>query len=383
MYSHRVAIAGAAALLLTAPFAGCMFMSRALTYPFEDPVMDVTWYRPMERVRGGRAPALAPAAPSVTGMPEGALDRASRYARRMESCALLVLHRRRVILERYWCGAGPETRPNAMSMAKGVAALLLGVAHGQGLVGPPHTPAARYLPEWSGGPRRAITLEHLLQMASGLRNSGSPFNPFSDIARLHLGSDVRGVALAIPAAEAPGQRFQYNNANTQVLALVLERATGRRYADYLSRELWRPLGAADGAVWLDEEGGGAKAYCCLFARARDWARLGQMMVDGGRVGDRQVVPAAWIARMLTPSALEPSFGYGLWLGRTWSGLRRKDWREPFVARDTFMLVGQGEQRVFGVPSHELVIVRLGREAGPDWDDTVIPNLLVRALGGSA
>lgn len=111
-------MAGAAALLLATSLAGCTHVSRALTYPFDDPIMDVSWYRPLERVRGGRAPALASAAPSATGMPAEALYQAARHARRMESCALLVLHRRRVILERYWCGAWPETRTNANSQVR-------------------------------------------------------------------------------------------------------------------------------------------------------------------------------------------------------------------------------------------------------------------------
>jgi len=354
-------------------------MFRALTYPFDDPVMDAAWYEPTERVRGRRAQPLPRAARGARRVPTAALVRAVRYARDRGACALLVLHRRQVVFEQYWCGAGAATRPNAMSMAKAVTALLVGIARAEGKLGPLSTPAARYLPEWSGDERRRITLEHLLTMATGLRNSNNPLNPMSDIARLHLGHDVPATALGVPAARPPGQRFEYNNVNTQLLALILERVTGQRFARYLSTRLWAPLGASHARVWLDVPGGTAKTYCCLFATARDWARVGLLLMDRGRVGARQVVPADWVARMTAPSALEPSFGYGLWLGRSWTGPRRRDWSEPFVAPDTVMLVGQGEQRVFVVPSRELVVVRLGREAGPDWDDTVIPNTLVRAL----
>ena len=162
----------------------------------------------------------------------------------------------------------------------------------------------------------------------------------------------------------------------QALAVVLERATGRRYADYLSEKVWAPAGASDAAVWLDRPGGLAKTFGGVLATARDWARVGLLLQNGGRVGDRQLVPAAWVREMLTPSPREPDYGYQIWLGR--GGCRREDHEKPFAAPDVAYLDGRFKQRVSVVPSAELVVVRVGEQAR-GWDETELVNTLLRGL----
>jgi CubicO group peptidase (beta-lactamase class C family) len=256
-----------------------------------------------------------------------------------------------------------------MSLSKTALALLVGIALADGALRSLDDPLSRYLAEWSQDARGRVTLRHLLEMSSGLGDS---------IAGVHLGDHVEDALLSRAAERPPGEVFAYNSANSQLLALVLERATSRPYAELLSEKLWRPLQAREARVWLDAPGGHAKAYCCLFATARDWLRVGLLMQARGRWAGRQVVPEAWVQAMLTPSALEPSYGMHVWLGYSRPPSRESDWSEPFLATDTFMLLGAAEQRVYVLPSRELVIVRLGHEA-PDWDDPVLPNLLVRAL----
>src|SRR5262249_42757913 len=150
--------------------------------------------------------------------------------------------------------------------------------------------------------------------------------------------DSLAVVARTPLACEPGSRFDYHSINTQALSIILERATGRRYADYLSEKVWQPLGASDASVWLDGPGGEAKTFCCLFATARDWARVGLLILHEGRVGGRQVVPAEWVRRMLTPSANEPDYGYHIWLGR--HGVRREDRDEEFLADDVVYVDGK-------------------------------------------
>jgi CubicO group peptidase (beta-lactamase class C family) len=359
--------------LLVLPFLACGPLdcgpvSRALTYVGIDPILDTDWYQPCATVAGDPAAADLELEPSPALSAE-ALDQAQAYAERMGSCALIVAHRGRIVRERYGCGLTADSRPNGMSLAKTPLALVVGVALAEGTLRSLDDPLARYLAEWSEDARGRVTLRHLLEMSSGLEDS---------IAGVHLSDHVEDALLSRRARRPPGQAFEYNSANSQLLALVLERATGRPYAELLSEMLWRPLQARDARVWLDASGGHARAYCCLFATARDWLRVGLLMQARGRWAGRQVVPAAWVEEMLTPSALEPSYGKHVWLGYSRPPSREADWSEPFVARDTFMLVGSAEQRVYVVPSRELVIVRLGHEA-PGWDDPVLPNLLVRAL----
>ncbi|MCB9870765.1 MAG: serine hydrolase [Planctomycetes bacterium] len=165
--------------------------------------------------------------------------------------------------------------------------------------------------------------------------------------RARLGADPAGDAPRGPA----GTRFQRNNLNTQLLGLFLERATGRRYASLLSERIWQPIHARDAAVWLDRERGNAKVCGAVLATARDWARVGELIRNLGRVGDRQVVPAAWIERMEQPAPHRGSCGLHLWRskGRPDAGV------PPYVYLD-----GRAKQRVFVLRGLELVIVRTGR-----------------------
>src|SRR5438094_828437 len=132
--------------------------------------------------------------------------------------------------------------------------LLLAIAVGEGKISSIDEPASKWIPAWRDDARRRITLRHLLQMHAGLKPMGEYEEPYSDASYLALGTDSRYVVDNVPAVEVPGRRYDYNNVNFQVLGVVLEAATGRRYAEYLSEKLWKPIGAADASVWLDREG---------------------------------------------------------------------------------------------------------------------------------
>lgn len=358
--------------MLLAP--GCTMSRRALSWPSLDPVLDVDWYVPRDRVPGDPTANLPTAKLADVELPVPALARMIAYAAEQESCALLVVHHGQIVLERYWCGMDRRSKVNAWSMAKTVTALALGAAVDRGYIRSLDQPVGIWLREWAADPRGEITLRQLLQMTSGLR--------IGNMIRIHLGTDAAAAALDTPLVVEPGTEFRYNNVNTLLLSLIVSRASGMRYADFLSQALWKPLGANDAAVWLDTEGGTPKTYCCLLTTARDWARVGLLMLHRGRVGQRQVLPAVWIDQMLTPSALEENYGLHVWLGYSRPACRFGDWSVPFATTDTFMLVGRDEQRVYVVPSHELVIVRLGRQASA-WDDPVLPNIAVQALRDSS
>jgi CubicO group peptidase (beta-lactamase class C family) len=167
---------------------------------------------------------------------------------------------------------------------------------------------------------------------------------------------------------------------------VLERATGKRYAEYLSSRLWQRLGAADASLWMDREGGQPRGFCCIFATARDWLRVGRLILDGGRLNGESLVSETWVKQMLTPSARNPQFGLNLWLGspegtteRVYNPYTIKAFHsEPFAAADIAYIDGFGGQRVYIVPSRNLVIVRTG-VSSTDWDDARLPNAVIRAL----
>ena len=378
---HRRFIGFLVLILLAggAVLADWRLMSRAITYP-EQPIMAIDWYRPQAMVQGQPSPPLPPSTVSQSESFETALQRVSVYAQERNSTGLIVVRQGEIVWEEYWQGHNADTVFNAMSMSKTIAGLLVGIAIAEGAIGSIEDPVAQYIPEWRQDQRAEITLKDLLYMQSGLRNERRTDTPTSDLVQMYIGSDVARTALNIPSVAPSGEAFDYNNVNTQMLAIVLERATGISYADYLSTRLWQPLGASDASVWLDRPQGMAKAFCCFFAKPRDWVRVGQLLMNQGRVEQTQVVPADWVQQMLRPSPQEPTFGIHIWIKARTADYPNVDEAasEDFLADDTFYLDGRDLQRVYVVPSQELIVVRMG-EWPETWNDSVIPNLLVAAL----
>lgn len=340
--------------------------------------------QPQETVPGVERDDIA-SAPADTIDPAG-LELAEAYAGQTQSVALLVYHRGALRHEKYWPGYDANFVTDTFSAHKTVLGLLVGAAIADGLIGSVDDPVAKYLPEFAQRGRQAITIRHLLQMRSGLEIPR--FGTWTSW-RITLGSDLPEVILSLGPSTPAGSEFQYANANAQLLGLVLEKASGQRYAQYLSGRLWSRLGAPPAAVWLDREGGTPRTFCCLYASARAWLRVGRLIMSGGRVGEDQVVPADWIRDMTTPSPANPNYGYQVWLGSPPGTERRyHDWTvkafhsEPFAAQDMIFIDGFGGQRVYIVPSQELIIVRTGR-ALPDWDDARIPNAILRAIRPAA
>lgn len=349
-------------------------LRRIFTYP-EDAITNVDWYQPREIVKGN-AVNLPQAKPTID---RPTLKKISDYARAADSSALLVMHQGNLILEKYWQGFEPNDTFNSMSMSKTITALLIGIAIQEGHIESELTPVANYIPEWQDA-RRKITIQDLLYMQSGLRNWDSRENPASDLVRMYASPDTDAIALNIPAEQLPQQIFSYNNANTQILSKVIETATDVKYANYLSSRLWQPLQASDASIWLDRPNGNSKAFCCLFATPKDWAKIGQLFLDRGRINGKQIVSAAWLDKMQQPSSVNSNYGYHVWLEARTDNKPGSDRSasQPFIAEDTFYLDGASQQRVYVIPSQELVIVRVG-EKPKQWDDSIIPNTLVKSL----
>lgn len=329
-----------------------------------------------------------PTADGVTIDP-AAIAAAERYAAETDSVALLIYHRGALRYEKYWPGYDRETRTDPYSAHKTVLALLVGAALQDGILKSIDEPAANYLPEWRHDERRLITIRHLLQMSSGLEIVR--FGTWRSF-RLTLGSDITTTALEIPAAKPPGTEFQYLNANSQVLGIILQRASGKRYAEYLSQRVWSRIGAPTAYLWLDRDGGMPRTFCCLYTSARGWLQVGLLLKNRGQFEGEPVVPAEWVDAMLTPAAANPNYGYQIWLGSPPGQARRYNDKtlsayhsEPFVRSDLYFIDGFGGQRVYVVPSEDLIIVRTGRAVADmqqlerNWDDAYLPNTLLRGV----
>lgn len=351
------------------------FLQRAMTYPEHADITTPEWYEPKAKVAGNFTEAL-PTADSLT-ISEAALNELADYVGAQNSTALLVMHKGKLVLEKYWEGSDAETTSNSMSMVKTIIGLLIGKAIEEGKIGSEMDLVSDYIEEWKGDAREKITIQDLLYMQSGLRNEDVAGDPFSDITWMYAGPDVEATTLAIPSIKAAAEVYEYNNANSQILGIILERVTGMDIEDYASEKLWKPIGAKDAGWWLDLKDGMPKTFCCYFARARDWARVGKMMMDEGKWNAEQVIAAEWIEKMLVPSKLERDYGYHLWLGYE-DGGRKAEQRKQMFAEPVFTIDGREKQHVYVVDTEDLIIVRIGEE--PDeWDEGYIPNVLIRDI----
>lgn len=272
------------------------------------------------------------------------------YLARTRTAAFVVLHEDRVVMERYRRGFDRQSLLNSFSIAKAVMSTLVGIALTEGRIASLDTTVASICPEFKGKPYGAATVRQLLTMTTGIADAPSLL---PGRAELYYGDDLRGQAMNAQAPAHNGHAWRYSETDVQVLGFVLERAVGMPVSAYLAARLWQPLGMESKALWaLDREGGSEKAFCCLSARARDFARFGQLMRDGGRWHGRQLVPAAWAARSVLPAveALDRHTHQHLW----W--VPHADAGLP-GSRGDFYAYGHNGQYLYVNPAARLVIVK--------------------------
>ena len=349
----------------------------------------VEWYRPTEAVTGQGPVPLGPQAvpPENRTVSSTSIKAAAAYAEKQNSTALLVWHAGSLQYEQYWQGRGRESFFNPQSMSKTVAALMTGIALRDGYIGSVEDPVGNYIAEWTDDPRGRITLRQLLQMSAGLAQLSDSYEISLDNPAVyqHFGTDFVSPILGLHQADAPGTRWDYNNNETNLLGLVIERASGKRYAEYLSESLWKPMGLADAALYLDRPQGEPMFSCCILSRPLDWLALGVLVLQRGEYRGKQVVPAEWVDEMSRPADTNEGYGYLLWLGdhaladeRPMPTYPNQPWSsEPYADPETVIFRGFGYQRVWIMPARRLVIVRSGSDWPEDWDNTVIPNVIFR------
>ncbi|HEY1124247.1 MAG TPA: serine hydrolase [Sphingobium sp.] len=290
-----------------------------------------------------------------------------------ETRALLILRDGKLVAERYAPGYGPKTRLLSWSLAKTVTGLLVGIMAGDGRLAldDPAPVAAWRQP---GDPRSAITLRQLMQMRSGLSHVelGEPRERADSLAML-VGPgapDQAAYAAAKPLVHKPGTNFTYSSATTMILSGIVTdlltpvkepKARHDAMTAFIDARLKGPLGLDSLFAEYDESGtmlGGAM----LHMTARDYGKIGELLRNHGRVGDRQIVPEGWIAFMTSPSPANRAYGGQLWLNRPGP---HTDLFPGEARADIFGAVGYRGQFIVVSPSQRLTIVRLGNTNEPE------------------
>ena len=282
---------------------------------------------------------------------------------RLQTTAFLLIENEQIVYEKYSLSGGENEISGSFSAAKTILGILTGFALQEHFIKSLDEPIGTYISEWAATPMGKITIKNLLTMSSGLNWNESYQNPLSSMAEGYYGSTLLKTTLAQALVRDPGTRYQYQSGTSELLGLVIARATKRPLAQYASEKLWIPLGAEQDALWsLDAEAGLEKAYCCFNARARDFAKIGQFLLNNGKWPDaagtpRQLLNSEYLVEMATPHGIPDEtgkpvdyYGYQIWLLQTPQGPVK-------YARG---ILGQ---YIIAVPQKNRVLVRLGMKRG--------------------
>jgi CubicO group peptidase (beta-lactamase class C family) len=279
-------------------------------------------------------------------------DTLLRIHEKFGSIAYVVIKNDSLLFEAYYDGFDKTSKSNSFSMAKSYVSGMLGKAIMQGHIKSLEQPVGDFIPEFSQGTAAKMTVGDLASMASGLDWDESYYSPFSVTTRAYFDDDLASVMRERGMWSEPGQGFEYLSGNTELLAMVIEKATGKKMADYLSESFWKPLGSEVDALWQvdSEEYQLVKAYCCIASNARDFARFGKLYKDYGKWNGKQLLDSAFVAKSIKPRFKDEPYGYGFWL-------------KKYKGKDLFMMRGHLGQFVMVIAEDNLIVVRLGHTHG--------------------
>jgi CubicO group peptidase (beta-lactamase class C family) len=372
---------------------------RHFTSSAPNQVNGYTWYQPTDRIAGAHTGFFEVVPQDERTIPQAAISSANNYAKSNHSESLLIWHRGALQHAEYWLGLDESDVVNSRSMHKMAGGLLIARAIADGYIDSVDDAVGKYITAWRDKEQGQITIRNVLQMSSGLRWFGIRDQaPFGLSSRRYLDPYWDEVLLEeIPMSFEPGTDYDYSDTTADVMPHIIQGATGKRYAEYFSEALVKPLDAAGGFIWINREGGMPHGGCCLMLPPETWLRFGVLVLNNGTWNGQQLLPTGWLSEMLEPSPNNQHFGLMVWLGKPYAKRRlyhRPDSpinqvpkpgvynSEPFLADDIFMFDGAEGRMVYIVPSEELVIVRTGfrPHAGqPEWDNAFLPNTILRSL----
>lgn len=306
---------------------------------------------------------------NTASLPESFIEQQKSFG----AAALLVIKDGHVLYEKYFNDYHERSKTNSFSMAKTVTTMLLGIAIEEGHIESLDQAIVDFLPEFENDPLgRKATIGQLSLMTSGYQWNEHYYSPFSPTVELLYGDNVAEFLLEGAFTAEPGTFWQYSSASTQLMGIFIERALKKAGAasslsDYLSRKIWQPLNMNDDALWHTDENNTELVFCCLNTNARNYAKLGMLMLNNGAWQDQQVIPQIFSQAMITPGMQEH---YGL---STWLGMHKSPAHYWFS--------GHLGQYIIVVPEHNMVVVRLGERRDPAKNhiEHSVPELIRHAI----
>ena len=300
--------------------------------------------------------------------------------------AFLVIRNDTLLYEKYFNKYTADTWVNSFSVAKSFVSTLVGIAIEDGLISSIDDPIGKYIPEL-GADYGAVSIRHVLEMRSGVKYKEAYYSPFSDAAVDYYGTNIKKRYPKFELEAEPNTQFQYRSINTQLLAEVVENVSGMKISEYLEEKIWKPLGMESPASWSidNKKDSTMKAFCCLNATARDFAKFGLLFLNEGDWQGKQIVSKEWVKQATTYDRPKNNFiyTYQWWTNRSYDSLGspgfdlsqmhdtisyqgQSYYRYP---DEDFMADGHLGQYIYVNPEQRVVIVRLGTKSGkiePGW-----------------
>ena len=349
--------------------------------------------------------SISPSEAGFTHEPGALLDKAIAEKRVWNLHGVAIVRNGRLVLERHFEGEDnargrslgkaafkADFLHDLRSVSKSIVGLLYGIALADGKVPLPEAPLLISFPEYAdlaADPARTRwTIHHALSMTMGTDwdELSVPYsNPANSEIAMDMAPDRYRFILGAPVVMEPGRRWIYNGGTTALLARIIARGTGRPLHDFARERLFDPLGIGP-TEWLTDRSGEAIAASGLRMTLRDLARIGVMMLNGGMLGDRRVVPTQWIERSTSPVVDVDEirqYGYHWYLGKfAFTVAAGPRWDRSRLER-FWSGIGNGGQRLFVFPGLDLAVaITAGNYDRPDqWvpPTRVIREVVLRAI----
>ena len=283
----------------------------------------------------------------------GADDPVGAHMAAHNVAGVLVLQDGKIRLERYARGYSAEGRYTSFSVAKSLTSTLLGAAIQDGFIKSIDDPVTRYIPEIGGSGYDGVTVRQILTMTSGVKWNEDYADPNSDVASMYKEPPPPGVDQTVaylrklPREAEPGTKWVYKTGETNLIGALVSKATGKTLAQYAEEKIWKPYGMERDLFWMTDGGGQDIGGCCISVSLRDYARIGQFVLDDGVIKGKRVVPEGWFAaatrKQTEIGSPERGYGYQWWTN----------------ADGSFQAQGIFGQLIFIDPARKLVIVTSG------------------------
>lgn len=291
-----------------------------------------------------------------------------------KTASFLVIKSGKLLHEEYWDGYSQNSKTNSFSMAKAFTVMLLGKAIEEKKIESLDQKYSDFFANYSNVEYgKHLTIGELAKMEASLNWTENYKNPFLQNAKAYYGKSLEEAVLLRGFKNEPGTQFEYQSGATQLLGFALRKSMNMTLAEYASKKFWKPLGMEQNANWSTDDFNMEKTFCCIHSNSRDFAKLGQLFLNDGKIGTEQILNENFINEMRTPTKLSSdAYGMGLWINND-------------AALKHYYFWGLYGQYIIVVPEKQMIIVRTGTFKDQPTDNKGRPKqveFLVNQVAGN-